>query len=511
MSKVTNQLNNIIRTAGWAKAFADMDDVMKYKKITGVDWVNKEYMTDADNEAKLLWMIASGHCFPKVAGDEAPRPDATPNTPEQNAIQEDIEEKIKNGSTKITFEGTANNITIPAEATKSVTITGEFQDGFTITNLSKKNPTVKNTGKAVDVIIDSDSSVLYLSGEYKNVHANVPYVYATNARMNKVVFDSSLEGKGDISVYADWNSPATVESYNTNNISIANASDDKVLEGLAITAPNATVTLNGEWGDVIATTGNDTLYILPATHIKKLTVKKGNVRVYNCNLGENVDTVEIAEGSTYESFRYHVPADGTKLTGKPGIYYIDEDTTGTLSYGISRIGNYRYINNAKLTSTDSSALMLITSRMSAILEGGEWHNNVGYGVWVSNEDAKVVVKSGKYTGNTHSMYAEKGTIEIEGGEFDLADTTDYKYLLNCYDANYKEGTARIIVKGGKFHKFNPAASMSEPNGPVSFLAEGYKSVRTAEDIWEVFPQDAEVTEWTAPEETTESAEPAEKA
>lgn len=54
MSKVTNQLNNIIRTAGWAKAFADMDDVMKYKKITGVDWVNKEYMTDADNEAKLL-------------------------------------------------------------------------------------------------------------------------------------------------------------------------------------------------------------------------------------------------------------------------------------------------------------------------------------------------------------------------------------------------------------------------------------------------------------------------
>ena len=81
--------------------------------------------------------------------------------------------------------------------------------------------------------------------------------------------------------------------------------------------------------------------------------------------------------------------------------------------------------------------MLITSRMSATLEGGEWYNNVGYGVWVSNKDAKVVVKSGKYTGNTHCMYAEKGTIEIEGGEFDLADTTDYKYLLNCYDASYK--------------------------------------------------------------------------
>ena len=57
MSKVTNQLDSIIRNAGWAKAFAEMDNVMKFKKITGVDWVTEDFFNDADNEPKLLWMI----------------------------------------------------------------------------------------------------------------------------------------------------------------------------------------------------------------------------------------------------------------------------------------------------------------------------------------------------------------------------------------------------------------------------------------------------------------------
>ena len=50
MSKVTNQLDSIIRNAGWAKAFAEMDNVMKFKKITGVDCVSEDFFYDVDNE-----------------------------------------------------------------------------------------------------------------------------------------------------------------------------------------------------------------------------------------------------------------------------------------------------------------------------------------------------------------------------------------------------------------------------------------------------------------------------
>ena len=58
--------------------------------------------------------------------------------------------------------------------------------------------------------------------------------------------------------------------------------------------------------------------------------------------------------------------------------------------------------------------------------------------------------------------------------------------MNCYDANYTAGTAKINVYGGKFYNFNPAESYSEPGGPVSFVAEGYHVVETEEDGVPVF-------------------------
>jgi hypothetical protein len=44
--------------------------------------------------------------------------------------------------------------------------------------------------------------------------------------------------------------------------------------------------------------------------------------------------------------------------------------------------------------------------------------------------------------------------------------------LNCYDANYTAGTAKIIVTGGKFYDFNPADNTAEGPG-TSFVPEGY--------------------------------------
>lgn len=99
-------------------------------------------------------------------------------------------------------------------------------------------------------------------------------------------------------------------------------------------------------------------------------------------------------------------------------------------------------------------------------------------VW---EDGNLVVNGGNYNGNLHSIYVAKGTATINGGTFDLQqlDPSDngYRQEINCLDANYTNGTAQIIVTGGKFHGFDPANSMSEPNAPVSLLAEGYETVQ----------------------------------
>lgn len=71
-----------------------------------------------------------------------------------------------------------------------------------------------------------------------------------------------------------------------------------------------------------------------------------------------------------------------------------------------------------------------------------------------------------------------------------ADKAD-EFVLNCYDANRENGTAKIIVSGGTFIGFNPGDCKAEGNG-TNFVASGYASIPngTAADgrtIWKVVP------------------------
>jgi len=108
----------------------------------------------------------------------------------------------------------------------------------------------------------------------------------------------------------------------------------------------------------------------------------------------------------------------------------------------------------------------------------------------------LVIEGGHYNGNIHAVYVEEGTAEIKGGTFEVqqkypdADKAD-EFVLNCYDANRENGTAKIIVTGGTFIGFNPGDCKAEGNG-TNFVAPGYASVcesKTADgrEIWKVIP------------------------
>lgn len=103
----------------------------------------------------------------------------------------------------------------------------------------------------------------------------------------------------------------------------------------------------------------------------------------------------------------------------------------------------------------------------------------------------LIIEDGKFLGNITSVYVLSGTLEIKGGEFDVTQLSNFKdkrYMLNCYDAAYKSGEAKIIVSGGKFHGFDPGNNLAE--GPeTNFLAPGYASVEVEEGVFEVRPID----------------------
>lgn len=108
----------------------------------------------------------------------------------------------------------------------------------------------------------------------------------------------------------------------------------------------------------------------------------------------------------------------------------------------------------------------------------------------------LVIEDGHFNGNVHAVYVLEGVAEIKGGTFEVqqkypdAEKAD-EFVLNCYDANRENGTAKIIVTGGTFIGFNPGDCKAEGNG-TNFVATGYASIPngTAADgrtIWKVVP------------------------
>lgn len=101
----------------------------------------------------------------------------------------------------------------------------------------------------------------------------------------------------------------------------------------------------------------------------------------------------------------------------------------------------------------------------------------------------VVIEDGTYAGNIHAVYVQKGTAEIKGGKYSIQQTYPdaakaYGFVLNCFDENRKNGTAKILVSGGEFVKFNPADCVAEGEG-TNFVIAGYKSVASGTDVWKV--------------------------
>ena len=118
---------------------------------------------------------------------------------------------------------------------------------------------------------------------------------------------------------------------------------------------------------------------------------------------------------------------------------------------------------------------------SASYAGGPFVADVGNG-------STVTVNGGTYYGGCTTFQVEKGTLIVNGGFFSVypdIDTNDYRYVLNCIDANYNNGTAKIIVKGGTFVNFNPANNAAEGAG-TNFVAEGYSVISETKangDVW----------------------------
>ena len=173
----------------------------------------------------------------------------------------------------------------------------------------------------------------------------------------------------------------------------------------------------------------------------------------------------------------------TIMNNNGTVKLTDDVTTSRFGPGITAKNNVKLnLNNHNLNVTGlttSSAQGAIMSRgTQEITIYGNGTIDSGGGICIEANGADSVIN---LTGSTtvykndrsggELIYCYAGTINITNGTFkNLGD--DKAYMLNCYDATYRAGTANIIVTGGKFYDFNTADNSAEGEH-TSFVPEGY--------------------------------------
>ena len=145
-------------------------------------------------------------------------------------------------------------------------------------------------------------------------------------------------------------------------------------------------------------------------------------------------------------------------------------------------------DNMGNNNTNFTALIVdADTAINAGVNGGiDTQTNGGYAINVRN-GATLTINGGTYYGGGTAVQVQKGTLVINDGTFEVEPYSDptygYKFLINCIDAAYKDGTAKIMVRGGSFVNYDPSDSASEnPRG--NFVDEGYSCTEN-NGVWTV--------------------------
>ena len=210
-----------------------------------------------------------------------------------------------------------------------------------------------------------------------------------------------------------------------------------------------------------------------------------------------VDFKKLKEivGDLGGAVEYSVPADGklTDMLKKSGIIKLTEDVESNTYAGGVTSKNITTLNLGGKTittvasTTTNPSIMVRGTQQFTITGSGILNANGHIAIEANGEDAVITLGGtmfGKPTYVTNRegelIYCYLGTINITNGVF-RNDNENKAFLLNCYDANYRNGTAKIVVTGGKFYDFDPANNTSEGEG-TSYVPDGYVSVASTETI-----------------------------
>lgn len=229
----------------------------------------------------------------------------------------------------------------------------------------------------------------------------------------------------------------------------------------------------------------------------------GDLLTINQDFNIVVDPHFKGGDKTYDSVAANLEA-GKEVTLSEDYSVADESKGVTLDVGVTSVLNLngKKFSNKNAVTDNKAALQVhgdltINGEGEVYCAGGAVNNAI-----IVEQGGHLVINGGTYNvGKANSgksnatifvfgpdINGRNGSVEINGGVFMAeAETDDTPFVLNQSD----DITVNCFsVKGGTFVGFNPA-SVNEAHGAItSFVAEGYKSVKTTyegKQAWEVKP------------------------
>ena len=197
-------------------------------------------------------------------------------------------------------------------------------------------------------------------------------------------------------------------------------------------------------------------------------------------MAEGSDPVAQIGGTTYATLKaaFEGAKDGDTITLTDDIKV--EDTlvvTKTLTLDLAK---HTLSNEKDIWSDDNWSLISVRGNGNLTITGNgtlKAKEDDCYPVDVQDEGAQLTIENGTFIGNIHAVYVETGAAYIKGGTYSVQQKyPDFskadEFVLNLYDANRRNGTAKLSVSGGIFVAFNPANCQAEAQG-TNFCAAGY--------------------------------------
>ncbi|MBQ4385399.1 MAG: hypothetical protein II823_05710 [Kiritimatiellae bacterium] len=125
------------------------------------------------------------------------------------------------------------------------------------------------------------------------------------------------------------------------------------------------------------------------------------------------------------------------------------------------------------------------------------------------DGGSLTIVNGTFIGNISAVYVYEGSVNVQGGSFDLYQTDNtkgYAFLINMLDSAYRSGTASAKITGGVFHNWDPQANTAEStDATTDFTPNGYIGQPADEEGWMKVVEGATVT-WQAADGTVLATE-----